>query len=203
MFKALTTVCFIFSISMSFGQPITGRFLKRVENNYIDNTIVQKPDGRIDGRYNFDSKTALEKRFFADFNAKVEYFVNPSFMPIVGFRIYPDSLDTAYLLEVKSKDRKSDTIVSRIIPVSDTFADSVYVKTVNTIETFKANGKPAMIFDGDMITFRSVVGSEVWTFTIHEPEGNVKMTSDLFRRMIADVEAGTFDEAKYMEPLDN
>lgn len=201
MFKILTTVCFIFSISMSFGQSITGRFLKRLENNYIDNTIVQKPDGRIDGRYNFDSKTALEKRFFADFNAKVEYFVNPTFRPIVGFRIYLDSLDASYLLEVKTKERKSDTIVSRIIPVSDTFADSVYVKTINTIETFKAIGKPAMIFDGDMITFRCVVGAEVWTFTIHQPEGNTQKVSDLFRRMIADVEAGTFDETKYLEAL--
>lgn len=151
--------------------------------------------------YNVESKKGIEKRFFGDFNAKVEYFVDPSFRPIVGFRIYRDSSDTAYLLEVKAKDRKSDTIVSQLIPVSDIFADNIYTKTVNTIDIYTAKGKPAMVFDGDMITFRSVVGAEVWTFTIHAPSGDTKKTSDLFRAMIADVQAGTFDEAKYIKIL--
>lgn len=197
----LAIVCTLMFSPTVFSQGSDSRFLKRIENNYRDNVLVEKPNGKIDGRYNLDSKTNAEKRFFGDFNAKVEYFVDPSFRPVVGFRIYLDSLDTSYLLEVKTKERKSDTIVSRIIPVSDMFTDSVYVKTINTIETYKAIGKPAMIFDGDMITFRCVVGAEVWTFTIHEPDGKIKKTSDLFRQMIADVEAGTFDEAKYLKML--
>lgn len=203
--QKVTTIFLISIISLSsvFALPNRpdGLFQKRIENNYINNVIVELPNGKEEGMYNVESKKGIEKRFFGDFNAKVEYFVDPSFRPIVGFRIYLDSLDTSYLLEVKTKDRKSDTIVSRIIPVSDTFADSMYAKTVTTIDTYTAKGKPAMIFDGDMITFRSVVGSEVWTFTIHEPDGKIKKTSDLFRQIIADVEAGTFDEAKYLEAL--
>ena len=151
--------------------------------------------------YNVENKKGVEKRFFGDFNAKVEYFVDPSFRPIIGFRIYRDSLDTSYLLEVKTNDREADTIVSRLVPVSDTFTDSMYAKAVTTIDTYTATGKPDMICDGDMITFRCVVGAEVWTFTIHEPTGETKKNSDLFRQMIADVEAGTFDEAKYIEML--
>lgn len=197
------SLIFIFPFASVFALPDRpdGLFQKRIENNYINNVIVELPNGKTGGMYNVQNKKGVEKRFFGDFNAKVEYFVDPSFRPVVGFRIYRDSLDTAYLLEVKSKDRESDTIVSRIIPVSGRFADSVYAKTVNAIDTYTAKGKPDMIFDGDMITFRCVVDAEVWTFTIHEPEGNTQKVSNLFRQIIADVEAGTFDEKKYIQFL--
>lgn len=174
-------------------------FLKRIENNYINNVVVELPNGKEGGMYNMNSKIGIEKRFFGDFNAKVEYFLDPSFLPNVGFRIYRDSLDITYLLEIKSKDRKSDSITSNIVPVSDIFADSVYAKTVQAIKTFTVTGKPLVPFDGYWATFRCVVGAEVWTFTVKTPFGDVRKLSDLFRRMIADVEAGTFDEAKYLE----
>lgn len=37
----------------------------------------------------------------------------------------------------------------------------------------------------------------------HVPEGEFQTLSDLFRQMIADVEAGSFDEAKYSGLLGN
>lgn len=178
-----------------------GHFLKRIENNYANRVIVELPNGKTDGIYNLDSKSAMEKRFFGDFNAPVEYFVDPSFRPVTGFRIYPDSSGTSYLLETKTKDRTKDTIVSHQISISDQMANTIYAKTMHLIDTFTAKGKPDMIFDGDLVTFRCVVQNELWTFTIHEPYGNVQKTSDLFRAMIADVEAGRFDEAKYREAL--
>lgn len=57
------------------------------------------------------------------------------------------------------------------------------------------------IKDGDEAVFRCVVEDELWTLKYHEPEGEYKTLSDLFRQIIADVEAGTFNESKYLEAL--
>lgn len=179
-----------------------GLFLKRIENNYINNITVELPNGKEGGMYNVQSKRGNERLFFGDFNARVEYFIDPSFRPLIGFRIYRDSLDLCYLFEVKTKNRESDAVASYRFRIGDSFADSIYARIVETIDTFTASGKPDMVFDGDRVTFRCVVGAEVWTLTVHQPSGNLKVLSDLFRRMIADVEAGTFDEAKYIEALD-
>lgn len=83
-----------------------GHFLKRIENNYANNVIVELSNGKTDGMYNFNSKSPMEKLFFGDFNAPVEYFVDPSFCPLTGFRIYPDSLGRSYLLETKKREGK-------------------------------------------------------------------------------------------------
>lgn len=199
----LGVVLFLLVPTAVAGQESHGgrRFLKRIENNYANNVIVELPNGKTDGMYNFESKSTIEKRFFGDFNAPVEYFVDPSFRPVTGFRIYLDSLGTSYLLETKTKNRTEDTIISYRISISNLMANTIYAKTMHMINTFTANGKPDMIFDGDIVTFRCVVQNELWTFTIHEPAGNVKKISDLFRAMIADVEAGRFDEAKYLDKL--
>jgi hypothetical protein len=67
-----------------------GQFLKRTEYNFLN-----------PGQYNLKSKTDVEKLLFGDFNAKLEFFVAPSFEGSYGFRIVRDSLETSYLLELK------------------------------------------------------------------------------------------------------
>jgi hypothetical protein len=64
-------------------------FVKRIEYN------VRGPG------YNLKGKTELEKLFFGDFNAELEFFINPSFEGAYGFRLVGDSLKTSYFLEVK------------------------------------------------------------------------------------------------------
>ncbi len=99
MKKSMLIALLVFlCLSSAFAQG--GRFLIRIEDNYANNW-VSITDGREDGFYNTDSKKGVEKRFFGDFNAKVEYFLEPSFEPATGFRIYRDSLGKSYLLEVK------------------------------------------------------------------------------------------------------
>jgi hypothetical protein len=70
-----------------------GNFLKRVEfNNWH-------------GSYNLNSKGYVEKLFFGDFNAQVEFFYAPSFVAskkgTSGFRIVGDSRDSSYIIEFK------------------------------------------------------------------------------------------------------
>lgn len=205
-------------------------------------------NGKMDGEYNLDSKNWIEKRFFGEFNAPVEYFFNPSFRRPEGFRIYRDSLEQSYLLELKwvanydevskqlseefptigystrevsegfeemmtqhnrammtkqaEEQKKRYRIETKAIPVSDRFAQALHAKTVTAIETFQVKGKPHMINDGETVTFRCVVEDEVWTLTIHVPTGDIEKLSDLFRQMMGDVEAGRFDEARYLRLLE-
>jgi hypothetical protein len=104
MSKILLLSFLIFDIMVCFSQntePVNGRkFLKRVENNFINNAQLIFDDGKVSGFYNFDSKTDMEKLFFGDFNASLDFFVRPSFEGAYGFRIVQDSLDN-YLLETK------------------------------------------------------------------------------------------------------
>jgi len=51
--------------------------------------------------YNLKSKGDVEKQFFGDFNARAEFFYEPSFEGASGFRIVRNSLDTSWVLEVK------------------------------------------------------------------------------------------------------
>ncbi len=65
------------------------RFLKRIENNLIQ------------GEYNLNGKGDVEKLFFGDFNAFVEFTFQPSFGTALGFRIVRNSLNSSYSLELK------------------------------------------------------------------------------------------------------
>jgi hypothetical protein len=153
------------------------RFLKRVEHNFINNAYKISNGkkilkGKEDGFYNLNSKTDVEKLLFGDFNAKLEFFVEPSFEGAYGFRIVRDSLEISYLLELKrinnfdevssqpSKEYKVDT---KYFPVKNEFAEKLYVKVVDAIDNFKDKGRPDRIMDGYTATFRCVVDDEVWT----------------------------------------
>ena len=100
--KRIIFACFVcvFSIPFAFSQNVKAHFnggnsLKRIENN-----MTFGP-----GFYNIYSKSDLEKLFFGDFNALIEFCYDPSseVNPCVpsGFRIIRDSLNSSYILEVK------------------------------------------------------------------------------------------------------
>ena len=93
---------FIFPTAFAQNGPHKngGAFEKKIENNY-KNKSIQIIKGKKYGIWNLDSKTELEKRFFGDYNADVEFFVSPSFEGATGFRLTKDSTEASYILEVK------------------------------------------------------------------------------------------------------
>jgi hypothetical protein len=90
----------------------------------------------------------------------------------------------------------------QIYKVSKAFAEKVHGKMTLLIDSFKAEGIPPAIWDGVMVTFRIIVGDEVWSLEIHEPQGNVRRLSDLCMQIITDAGTGKPDEAKDMELLE-
>jgi hypothetical protein len=84
-----------------FENPDGRPFLKRIEYNSIGF-----------GLPNVRSKTEIEKLFFRDFNAMVEFFILPSFEGAYGFRIFQDSLNN-YIIENKHISNW-DTVMSQL-----------------------------------------------------------------------------------------
>ena len=112
------------------------------------------------------------------------------------------------LAEQLRKDRlKQYRVTSRTVSISDSLARSIYQTVKNDIE--KAETKPEkdgteqveIVEDGTSFTFRCIVEEQLRTLRVHESEQILSQLSDLFRAMIADVEAGRFDEAKYLGVL--
>ena len=97
------TVFSRFVMSGGFAQQST-LFRKTIENNSRDDAEFMEKGYEMaipNGSYNFDSKTDIEMLFFGDLNARIEYFLSPSFESPDGLRILKDSTNNAYLLEVK------------------------------------------------------------------------------------------------------
>lgn len=240
----LTGFIFVFFISLSFSQDGDhvggGRFSKNIEYNML----------WLEIGYNFNSKGDVEKLFFGDFNAPVEFFYKPSFDGASGFRIVRDTGKNSCFLEIKyiynfhkaqdeAAEKYPPTIVvpieqlgmpistkeslelkerqkkyleeknnlfkieSRTFPISDKFANKLYEKMFSIINNFKARGVPPMIFDGYSVTFRNVVGDEVWSLRIHEPTGIAQKFADFCRKIIDEtIITGKPDEAEYIKLLD-
>jgi len=98
--KRVLIICFIcnFFFLSSFsqnGDHVGGRFSKRIEFNFL-----WSGNG-----YNLSSKGDLEKLFWGEFNAPVEFFFSPSteYVPEApsGFRIIKDTLNKTNSIEVK------------------------------------------------------------------------------------------------------
>ena len=85
--------------------------------------------------------------------------------------------------------------------ISNQLTETFYGKMVSLIENFNAEGIPKLASGGYRVTFRCVVGAEVWSLNIHMPQKKALQLSDLCRQIIADGIAGKFDEAKYIERL--
>jgi hypothetical protein len=110
-YKKIFIFCFLcgFHIQCVFSQDevYVASFIKRIEYNFIDAQSVKKVGDELIIAYlcNIDGKSNMEKLFFGDFNAGIEFFYAPSFEASTkgeaGFRIVRDSLNTSYILEVK------------------------------------------------------------------------------------------------------
>jgi hypothetical protein len=86
---------------LNFGHRDGRKFLKRIEYNFGGG-----------GLYNFDCKTDIERLFFGDFNAMVEFFIRPSFEGAYGFRILKDSSNN-FIVEHK-RISNWDTVWSQL-----------------------------------------------------------------------------------------
>ena len=173
------------------------------------------------------AKTAWDERFFGDFHAEVEFLIEPT----CGMRLFRES-DGSWMLEVKrvtnrkevdaqlaeqnaqynqkmvrsaaAEQLKQYRIESRRIPVSDDWSKQLYARTVEQVGTALPGPVEVTCFGGHELTFRCKTEENgVWTLKCLMPEGELKALSDLYRRMIADVENGTFEEQKYVEASDS
>jgi hypothetical protein len=81
--------------------------------------------------------------------------------------------------------------------------DRLYGKVLALINGFRGEGIPLGIAGGDSVTFRCVVGDEVWTLRIHVPQKRALQMSNLCRQIIEDAMTGNeFDEWKYIRMLE-
>ena len=219
------------------AQPTAERgdkFLKRIENNYSSSDTYSEADGSRHGDYNFDSKTRTERLFFGDFNAPVEYFLDPSFEAsregAIGFRVYPDSagrhiLEVKYIPNYEEAYRQLSKEYERIpfgpekytrfyeelpkrfrpaskkIDIGDSLARRRYDRTMQAIRDYASPGKPMRCTDGEYVTFRTIVGHDLWTLRIHSPWGAMGELSELYQQIISDAKAGRLDETVYLRQL--
>jgi hypothetical protein len=84
------------------------------------------------------------------------------------------------------------------LSVSNLFAEKLYETVTVAIKNFVMKGDPAGILDGNTVTFRCVVGDEVWTLTIHEPDNELLRLTDLCNQLIEDIKAHNVNEANYI-----
>ena len=111
LFNLYLGLCTQLAFSQSGDHVNGGNFKKIVEYNYIQ-----------PGYYNSNSKGDVEKLFFGDFNAEIEFFFDPSFeyQPYIpsGFRVVRNSSNTSYILEVKyiSNYKEAHNVTSKMYP---------------------------------------------------------------------------------------
>jgi len=199
--------------SQDFDHIDGGQYLKRIEYNMI---VKGSEIDRIKykGIYNLKSKGDIEKLFFEEINAPVEFFYSPAFEGASGFRIMMDSLNNSYILEIKyisniewvrtfnrSEWLKQYKVESKTFSISRKLAEEIHKKMVFLISNFKGKGVGPRFYDGWSVTFRSVVEDEIWSLWIHNPQANANKIAMLFRQIIKDSIANEFDESKYMTVL--
>lgn len=109
--------------------------------------------------------------------------------------------------EMKMKNRKERSRLIHIeglsLAVSKQFTEKVHQKTVSLIDNFKAQGLPSDFpHHARNVTFRAVVGDELWSLKIRMPKGNALTMDDIYRQIVEDVKDLKFDEEKYIKLLD-
>ena len=233
-----------------------GKFLKRIEYNYLLKTIQEVlPGERSRGLCVLDGKNNVERLLLGDFNALSEFFYEPSFEGAAAFRVVvvKDSLNNLfYVLEVNRISNYDETwkelqkkypligipaeifpytpkdisdvvrthnremsrkkhiecidlykIETLSFPIGDKFAKKLHKKMSALIDNFKGTGIPNIIGDGYTATFRCVVEDEAWSLNIHMPQVETLKFSNFCRQIIDDANAGNFDEAKYVDLLND
>lgn len=90
---------------------------------------------------------------------------------------------------------------SKSLIISKSLARKLHRKIISLIDSFKAEGIPPLIADGNEVTFRCVVGDELWTLTIHSPQRKALQLSDLCKQIIADSNNNKLNESAYLKLL--
>lgn len=88
------------------------------------------------------------------------------------------------------------------LQICNELAEKIHDKTLLLIENFRGVGIPANITDGFEVVFRCVNDDELWTLSIHSPQGKSLRFSDLFRQLIMDSFDNKINESKYLKLLD-
>ena len=182
------------SLSQNFDHVKSGHFKKTVEFNLW----------ALEDSYNVRSKSDEEIRAFGYYNAPVEFYCHfiggeGPLLSTCGFQVKRDSTDKTYIIDIK---RLTHEIKSITIPVSDQFKEKLHRKMTLLIEKFRVIGDPSIIMHGSDITFRTVVGDEVWSLRIYAPMDKALQMGNICLIMIEDAEENKFDEAKYIKLLD-
>jgi hypothetical protein len=104
--------------------------------------------------------------------------------------------------EISDKRQRESLIRYRIddrsLSISNLFAEKLYETVTVAIKNFVMKGEPAGILDGNTVTFRCVVGDEVWTLTIHEPDDELLRLTDICNQLIEDIKANNVNESNYI-----
>jgi hypothetical protein len=259
----LTIITLLASVQFAFSQQLKipadhvngSHFTKTIEYNTSSGLRLIDGNGNESPSYNTFGKSRLEKMFFGNVNAPVEYIFSPSYEvgePAAAIRIVKDSSSNApWMLEVKyitnwwevlrnlekkyplrgltieeistishaeqeqiaasnrEMTRKSSEERYELYEVKTlTFplyhiGDRLCEKMTALVVSFRAEGGQAIIGDGYTATFRCVIGDEVWTLSIHEPQRRALQMSNLCRQIIEDaMEGSEFDEWKYVRMLE-
>jgi hypothetical protein len=252
----LTSVQFVFSQETKLpADHVNGSyFTKTIEYNTSSGVMLIDENGNKSPSYNTFRKSRLDKLFFGNVNAPVEYIFSPSYEvgePAAAIRIVKDSSSNApWVLEARyitnwwevirrlekkyplrgltieemgtishaeqeqiaagnremtrknSEERYELYEVETLIFPLHHIGDRLREKMTALVVCFRAEGGQAMINDGYTATFRCVIGDEVWTLSIHEPQRRALQMSNLCRQIIEDARAGKFDEWKYVRMLE-
>lgn len=87
--------------------------------------------------------------------------------------------------------------------ISRTLAEMLHKKMSTLIADFNAEGVALFIVDGRSATFRCVVGDEVWTLKIHQPQKRAYQLSEVCWKMIQDGLQDMLDESKCLKLLED
>ena len=170
------------------------------------------------GQYNLNGKGNIEKLFFGDFNAMVEFYYCSPYQGEYGFRIIKKNL--LYVLEVKHisnfdeiREKKSEErlklckIEVHTYPINTQFAEDLYKNMVSCISNFEAKivsdpNLVPIIRGGYSVTFRTVIDKAVlWSLWVQNPNENALRMTDLCKQIAADAKADKLDETAYITVL--
>jgi hypothetical protein len=204
-----------------------GEYNAMVEFFHIPPDEARPSEGSFKGPFGFriimdsaKSSYALEIKYVTNYEEAIstaDKTYPPSIIPVslIGQMSGQRSLteDEQELLdrkreEMKVKNRKETNRLINIeglsLLVSNRFAEKLHQKTVSLIDNFKARGLPSDFpHHARNVTFRAVVGDELWSLKIRMPKGNALTLDDIYRLIVEDVKAHKFDEEKYIKLLDD
>ena len=93
---------------------------------------------------------------------------------------------------------------SKEYPVGKEFAETLHSTITTLIHNFTAEGIPVSLYTGYplCVTFRCVVGAEVWTLKITVPQRKALLLSNIFLQIISDALNNEMNESEYIRQLE-